>query len=110
MRGRINLRRPLFLTSHSQAISRRLRRNYCWLFLILLVAWLVKTTFIRMQESAVETRLVGSAGEWVRNAAIGPVPGWIVILAVALFYAWILFASLRRPTGEGELAFGNVHV
>jgi uncharacterized membrane protein len=105
-----DLRRPLFLTSNSQAISRRLRRNYCWLFLILLVAWLVKTTFIRMQESAVETHLVGSAGEWVRNAAIGPVPGWAVVLALALFYGWILFASLRRPKGEGELAFGNVHV
>jgi uncharacterized membrane protein len=47
-----DLRRPLFLTSHSQALSRRMRRNYCWLFLILLFAWIVKTTFIRMQESA----------------------------------------------------------
>ena len=105
-----DLRRPLFLTSHSQAISRRMRRNYCWLFLILLVAWLVKTTFIRMQENAVEAHLVTSVSEWVRNAAIGPLPGWIVILAVTLFYAWILVASLRRPKGEGELAFGNVHV
>jgi uncharacterized membrane protein len=105
-----DLRRPLFLTSHSQAISRRLRRNYCWLFLILLAAWLVKTTFIRMQENAVEAHLVTSVSEWVRNAAIGPLPGWAVIFAVTLFYAWILFASLRRPGGEGELAFGNVHV
>jgi uncharacterized membrane protein len=105
-----DLRQPMFLTSHSQAISRRMRRNYCWLFLILLAAWLVKTTFIRMQGSAVETHLVGSVGEWVRNAAIGPLPGWIVILAVALFYGWILYASLRQPKGEGELAFGNVHV
>ena len=105
-----DLRRPLFLISHSQAISRRLRRNYCWMFLILLFAWLVKTTFLRMEESAVETHLVSSAGEWMRNAAIGPVPGWIVILAVMIFYGWILFASLRQPKGEGELAFGNVHV
>jgi uncharacterized membrane protein len=105
-----DLRRPLFLTSNSQAISRRLRRNYCWLFLILLVAWLVKTTFIRMQENAVEAHLVTSVSEWVRNAAIGPMPGWAVVLALALFYAWILYASLRRPKGEGELAFGNVHV
>ncbi len=87
-----------------------MRREIAWLFLILLVAWLVKTTFIRMQESAVETHLVSSAWEWVRNAAIGPVPGWIVIPAVTLFYGWVLFASLRRPKGEGELAFGNVHV
>jgi uncharacterized membrane protein len=105
-----DLRRPLFLTTSSQAISRRMRRNYCWLFLILLVAWLVKTTFIRMQENAVETHLVTSVSEWVQNAAIGPVPGWLVILAVTLFYGWILYASLRRPKGEGELAFGNVHV
>ncbi|MBL0408209.1 DUF2270 domain-containing protein [Microvirga aerilata] len=105
-----DLRQPVFLTSHSQAISRRLRRNYCWMFLILLFAWLVKTTFIRMQENAVEAHLVTSVSERVRNAAIGPVPGWIVILAVTLFYGWILYASLRRPKGEGELAFGNVHV
>jgi uncharacterized membrane protein len=70
----------------------------------------VKTTFIRMQENAVEAHLVTSVSEWMRNAAIGPVPGWIVILAVTLFYGWILSASLRRPKGEGELAFGNVHV
>ena len=57
-----DLRQPLFLTSTSQALSRRLRRNYCWLFLILLFAWLVKTTFIRMQESAVDAHLVTLGG------------------------------------------------
>ncbi|MBQ0824711.1 MULTISPECIES: DUF2270 domain-containing protein [Microvirga] len=105
-----DLRRPLFLTSTSQALSRRLRRNYCWMFLILLFAWIVKTTFIRMQENAVDAHLVTSMEEWVRNAAIGPVPGWAVIAALAIFYGWILYATLRKQTGEGELAFGNVHV
>jgi uncharacterized membrane protein len=105
-----DLRKPLFLTSHSQALSRRMRRNYCWLFLILLCAWLIKTTFIRMQESAAEAHLVQSFDEWIRNAAIGPVPGWLVIVGVMTFYAWVLYTSLRRPKGEGELAFGNVHV
>src|SRR5215218_5387366 len=85
-----DLRRPLFLTSHSQALSRRMRRNYCWLFLILLFAWIVKTTFIRMQESAVEAHLVGSVEEWVRNAAIGPLPGWAVVVGIVLLYLWIL--------------------
>ncbi|MGO4571844.1 DUF2270 domain-containing protein [Microvirga sp. 2TAF3] len=105
-----DLRRPSFLTTQSQAISRRLRRNYCWLFLVLLLAWLVKTTFIRMQESAAEAHLVSSADEWMRNTAIGPAPGWLVILGVIIFYIWILYASLRKPKGEGELAFGDVHV
>ena len=39
-----DLRNPLFLISRGQAISRRLRRNYCWMFLILLLAWLLKIT------------------------------------------------------------------
>lgn len=105
-----DLRRPMFLTTHSQAISRRLRRNYCWMFLILLVAWLVKTTFIRMQESASEAHIVRSIGEWVGNVALGPLPGWLVILGVAILYGWVAYASLRRTKGEGELAFGDVHV
>ena len=29
-----DLRNPLFLISRGQAISRRLRRNYCWMFVI----------------------------------------------------------------------------
>jgi uncharacterized membrane protein len=33
-----------------------------------------------------------------------------VITLVAIFYSWILFAALRQPKGEGELAYGNVHV
>jgi len=105
-----DLRRPLFLISSRQALTRRLRRNYCWLFLILLLAWLLKTTFIRLEPSAVEVQHVRSFDEWIRNAAIGPVPGWLVVSAVALFYGWILYSAFRKPQGEGELAFGDVHV
>src|SRR3954453_971256 len=32
-----DLRRPLFLISRNAAMTRRLRRNYCWMFLILLL-------------------------------------------------------------------------
>ena len=39
-----DLRRPRFQISLAQAMSRRLKRNYCWLFLILLLAWLLKIT------------------------------------------------------------------
>jgi uncharacterized membrane protein len=34
----------------------------------------------------------------------------VVIAGLAVFYGWILYAALRKPKGEGELAFGNVHV
>lgn len=105
-----DLRRPLFLVGRGQAISRRLRRNYCWMFLILLMAWLLKTTSAKSQDNAVQTELVHSVSEWAHNAAIGPLPGWLVIVAVALFYVWILYAVLRKTEGAGELAFGDVHV
>jgi len=105
-----DLRRPLFLVSLRQAMSRRLRRNYCWMFLILLLAWLVRTMTTNLPTNASEERLVGSIGQWVRNAAIGPLPGWATIIIVAAFYGWILYTSLRTPRSEGELAFGDVHV
>jgi uncharacterized membrane protein len=105
-----DLRRPLFLVGLGYALSRRMRRNYCWMFLVLLLAWLLKTTTINLPEHPADTRLVGSVGEWMRHTAIGPVPGWVVAAAVAGFYAWILYASLRTVSRKGELAFGEVHV
>jgi uncharacterized membrane protein len=38
------LRVPRFNITLTEAMSRRLRRNYCWIFLVVLLAWLVKTT------------------------------------------------------------------
>ena len=105
-----DLRRPVFLVGHREAMSRRLRRNYCWMFLILLLAWILKTTTTNLPTNAAETRLVQSIGEWVGNSAIGPLPGALVILGVALFYGWIVVGSLRVTEGKGELAHGDVHV
>jgi uncharacterized membrane protein len=105
-----DLRRPKFLLGFSQAMSRRLRRNYGWLFLILLVAWLLKTFIVNLPTAATEPHLVRSLGEWLRNASLGPLPGFAVIAGVVIFYGWILFAALRPQTSGGELAHGDVHV
>jgi uncharacterized membrane protein len=80
------------------------------MFLILLLAWILKTTTTNLPTNAAETRLVQSFGEWVGNSAIGPLPGALVILGVALFYGWIVVGSLRVTEGKGELAHGDVHV
>ena len=97
-----DLKRPSFLISHAQAISRRLRRNYCWMFLILLLAWLLKVTTPQVS--------CASLSDCLRNAEIGPLPGWTVVIIVTSFYVWVVFAALRRYTSEGELAYGDVHV
>jgi uncharacterized membrane protein len=105
-----DLRRPKFLISSAQAMSRRLRRNYCWLFLILLSAWLLKITSAKLQPGAGQDELGFSLADWFGNAAIGPLPGWLVVISVALFYGWLAHAALRHYGETGELAYGDVHV
>jgi uncharacterized membrane protein len=101
------LRLPVFSLSLLQAMSRRLRRNYRWIFLVVLLAWLVKTTsFV----SAGHTRLVHSTHEFLSNTAIAGIPGGAVVLGIGLLYAWLLFVTLRYALDEEELGPGQVHV
>jgi uncharacterized membrane protein len=37
-----DLKRPVFLMTRGLAFSRRLRRNYIWMFLMVLIGWLLK--------------------------------------------------------------------
>src|SRR2546423_5289773 len=62
-----DLRAPQFSISLLQATSRRLQRNYAWIFLVVLLAWLVKTTSANLGG---HTRLVHSINEFFTNAAI----------------------------------------
>jgi uncharacterized membrane protein len=105
-----DLKKPVFLMSRSLAFSRRLRRNYIWMFLILLVAWLLKISSPKLMAEGEPGRFAQSLSEWTNSAALGPLPGWMVFVAVAAFYCWILYAALRRYAGEGELSIGDVHV
>jgi uncharacterized membrane protein len=105
-----DLRLPRFSMSHGEAIARRLRRNYIWLFLILLLAWLLKTTTTVLQPGQFEGAWVHSTGELFKNAAIGYIPGWIVLTMVLAFYGWLLYVILSHRKSTGELAYGEVHV
>jgi uncharacterized membrane protein len=91
-------------------MSRRLRRNYGWMFLILLLAWLVKITSPKLQPAASASEFAFSFRDVLDNAALGPLPGWLVMGVVAAFYGWIAYAIRRRYEHAGELAHGEVHV
>jgi uncharacterized membrane protein len=102
-----DLRLPRFSVTLLQAMSRRLQRNYCWIFLVVLLAWLVKTT------SAVadgHTRLVNTMREFLTNASIAGIPGTAVVLGIVALYAWLAFVMLRYDMDEDELGPGQVHV
>jgi uncharacterized membrane protein len=104
---RESLRVPRFTITMTEAMSRRLRRNYCWIFLVVLLAWLVKTT---SHFSQGRTRLVHSIGEFLQNASIAGIAGAAVIAGVAAMYAWLIFVTLRYKLDEDDLGPGNVHV
>jgi uncharacterized membrane protein len=105
-----DLREPEFLMSLKTAMSRRLRRNYAWMFLILLMAWVLKISSPKLQDIETRRDVVASLQEIVGNAALGPLPGWFVLLLVAALYAWIAYATFLSSGGSDELNHGRVHV
>jgi len=105
-----DLRLPRFSMSHNEAMARRLRRNYIWLYLILLLAWVLKTTTGVLQPAAGTGQLIRSTSELLSNAAIGYMPGWMVVLGILCFYGWLVYLVLRHRDTTGELAYGEVHV
>ena len=105
-----DLRDPQFKITHMAAMSRRLRRNYIWMFLILLLAWLLKITSAKLQQVGVQSDIAQSFAEIIRNATLGPASGWFVILVVMVFYGGLVYVSLRSYEITGELAHGKVHV
>ncbi len=104
------LRHPKFTISRCQAMARRLSRNYCWIFLVLLGAWVLKTTTAVLQPRTGDVEFVHSGKEFLHNAAIGYIPGSLVLAGVLVFYGWLLYVMIRHRTVEGELTFGDVHV
>jgi len=101
-----DLRHPRFRLDLRMALTRRLRRNYIWMFLILLLAWVLKITSPKLQQgTSVDTAT--PLGTVVGNAALGPIPGWAVIAAVAIFYAVLLWAAISRRHRADE---DEVHV
>lgn len=105
-----SLRQPTFLISYREALFRRIRRNYCWMYLILLLAWSLKISTPKLLPDQSRADLVHSLAQLVDNAALGAVPGWVVLTVVGFWHAGILYAALHREPDEGEFAHGEVHV
>ncbi|MDB5524645.1 MAG: hypothetical protein JWM58_2408 [Rhizobium sp.] len=104
------LRAPKFLISQRVAFARRLRRNYIYMFLILLLAWVLKISTPNLQEEGRKGDFVHSVLEAITNANLGPLPGAVVVSCVAVCYAVLLYLAFFTPDEEGELAHGDVHV
>jgi uncharacterized membrane protein len=102
-----DLRLPTFVIGRSEAFCHRLRRNYLWLFMILLAAWILQISRLEFLPGSPDL----SRTNLILNASIGPLPGVAVVIVVAGFYlALISAALLRRRPDDDELVLGSVHV
>jgi uncharacterized membrane protein len=105
------LRTPKFHISYPIAFARRLRRNYIHMFAILLFAWVLKISTPSLQNEATGGGgFVGTAVEAVNNATFGPLPGWLVVAAVAAFNVALFLVAFTMGRAEGDVTEGNVHV
>src|SRR3984893_15777459 len=69
---------PRYRLGYARAIGRRLRSNYAWIFAIQMLAYYGKIAIH-------PTPLATLADLWKR-AAVGPIPGQLVVLAGAVFF------------------------
>jgi uncharacterized membrane protein len=95
---------PSFPISLWEAMGRRLRRNYLWIFIILCAAWVAKVWLFPAPPV--------DLAEFVHRAAVGPVSGNIMIgLGFAFYFLLFLLAvgtlTMTRATGEVLPRFGE---
>ena len=88
---------PHFTISQWEAIGRRLRRNYIWIFLLLALSWNLKVYLYPEPARTFD--------EFILRAQVGLVPGWAVFIVGFVFNATLLIFALstmrlREATGE----------
>jgi uncharacterized membrane protein len=87
--------RPRLHITYPDALGRRLRKNYCWIFAIQATAYAGKLL--------IHPTSVQSLDALLQRASIGPLPGAFVLLAGLAFHAgWVALALLTLRAGRGH--------
>jgi hypothetical protein len=92
-----NLLHPQFPISVWEALGRRYRRNYMWIYVVLGLAWLFKV--------GLHPTPVGSWLEFFSRAVVGAVPGWLILALGLIFNGLLLLIGLltmglQQASGE----------
>jgi uncharacterized membrane protein len=98
---------PHFTISEWEAVGRRLRANYLWIFILLALSWTLK---IYIHPSPIPSTIgADQAAFWeiiFQRAQIGIVPGWIVVTIGAVFNIlifFVAFSTLRLKDASSEV-------
>jgi uncharacterized membrane protein len=81
-----NLLLPHFSVSIWEALGRRLRRNYLWIYAIVGIAWIGKLWLF--------PSMATSLAELVARASVGPFDGLWVMLGALFMYGVVIFIAL----------------
>lgn len=98
---------PHFTISEWEAVGRRLRANYLWIFILLALCWTLKIyihPFPIPSTSEVERRVFWEI--LFQRAQVGLAPGWMVILVGAIFnflIFFVAFGTLRLRDSSSEV-------
>ncbi len=98
---------PQFPISVWEAIGRRFRRNYVWIFLVLGFAWALK--------SYTQPYTAPSLQTFISRSQLGSIPGEVMIV-IGLIYNGLLFAlgiltaGLHKASGEVLPRYGELPV
>lgn len=93
-----DLRTPHFTISLWEAMGRRLRRNYLWIFILLAASWNLKVYLHPFPAMNMD--------EFVRRAAVGVIPGDVVFILGIIFNAGVIifaFATVQLKQATGEV-------
>jgi uncharacterized membrane protein len=89
-----DLLHPHFGITLWEALGRRLRRNYIWIFGVLVVAWVVKIV--------IHPRTPASLSELLGRIPIGPIPAWVVLLTGVVFNVFLVVLAVTTLDRTGD--------
>jgi uncharacterized membrane protein len=100
-----DLLNPHFTISIWEAIGRRLRSNYLWIFVLLALSWTLKV-YIHPSPILATNPQVTATEIFMQRASVGLAPGWLVVLVGFLFNASIVliaFGTLKLRDASSEV-------
>jgi uncharacterized membrane protein len=98
---------PHFTISEWEAVGRRLRANYLWIFILLALSWTLK---VYMHPSPIPSLTADDRRVFwdifVQRSQVGLAPGWLVILVGAVFnfvIFFVAFSTLKLKDASSEV-------
>lgn len=88
-----DLLNPHFTISIWEALGRRLRSNYLWIFILLALSWTLKV-YIHPSPIISTNPQITTTDIFMQRAGVGLAPGWLVVLVGFIFNAIIFFIAL----------------